>query len=317
MKLAAIQLTVDSDLNDARPQFTLTCISTGGPATTVTWTRDTTTVTQGYMTVLVDTRTAQYIHTLTVTGRMPGLYNCIVKNNKPSTTSRTFTVKVASVPTNLASVVAGNDSTNIHLTWTPPTPLADTTGYMISSTGGGNSSSVDVSGGTTDNYTLTGLTRGEMYNISIVGISEHFFSESVAWDTVKLPEREVMNEKEQEKGGKSNSGNAGSIAAGVLVPLILVAVIATLVVVTLIWLKRRCIQGLFGSPSATTSTTSKTVNFESSASTSTPIYDEVDTLRGVKSSQDIQLMSNEAYAPVINTSANSAYGQLATHVITQ
>ena len=84
-----------------------------------------------------------------------------------------------------------------------------------------------------------------------------------------------MNEKEQEKGGKSNSGNAGSIAAGVLVPLILVAVIATLVVVTLIWLKRyishisclfsfslyhrRCIQGLFGSPSATTSTTSKTV----------------------------------------------------------
>ena len=54
----------------------------------------------------------------------------------------------------------------------------------------------------------------------------------------------------------------------------------------------------------------KTVNFESSASTSTPIYDEVDTLRGVKSSQDIQLMSNEAYAPVIKTSANSAYGQL-------
>ena len=87
-----------------------------------------------------------------------------------------------------------------------------------------------------------------------------------------------MNEKEQEKGGKSNSGNAGSIAAGVLVPLLLVAVIATLVVVSLIWLKRyishisclfsfslyhrRCIKGLFGSPSATTSTTSKTVASE-------------------------------------------------------
>ena len=25
-----------------------------------------------------------------------------------------------------------------------------------------------------------------MYNISIVGTSEHFFSESVAWDTVEL-----------------------------------------------------------------------------------------------------------------------------------
>ena len=42
-----------------------------------------------------------------------------------------------------------------------------------------------------------------------------------------------------------------------------------------------------------------TVNFESSASSSTPIYDEVDVLRGVTISHDIQLMSNEAYAPVI------------------
>ena len=33
-------------LNGANPQFTLACISTGGPATTVTWTRDSTTVTQ-------------------------------------------------------------------------------------------------------------------------------------------------------------------------------------------------------------------------------------------------------------------------------
>ena len=39
--------TVNYDLNGDSPQFTLTCISTGGPATTVTWTRDsTTTVTE-------------------------------------------------------------------------------------------------------------------------------------------------------------------------------------------------------------------------------------------------------------------------------
>ena len=43
-----------------------------------------------------------------------------------------------------------------------------------------------VSGGSTDNYTLTGLRSGEVYNISIVGTSEHFFSESVVWDTVNL-----------------------------------------------------------------------------------------------------------------------------------
>ena len=35
-----VSLIVYSDLNGASPQFTLTCISTGGPATSVTWTRD-------------------------------------------------------------------------------------------------------------------------------------------------------------------------------------------------------------------------------------------------------------------------------------
>ena len=76
--------TVDSDLNGASPQFTLTCISTGGPATTVTWTRDSDTVTEGTETVLDDRVTAQYTHTLTVTGRLGGLYTCIVANDKPS-----------------------------------------------------------------------------------------------------------------------------------------------------------------------------------------------------------------------------------------
>ena len=69
---------------------TLTCISTGGPATTVTWIRDSTTVTEGTETVLNDPVTAQYTHTLTVTGRLPGLYTCTVANNKPSNDSTTF-----------------------------------------------------------------------------------------------------------------------------------------------------------------------------------------------------------------------------------
>ena len=86
-------LTVNSDLNGASPQFTLTCISTGGPATTVTWTRDSTTVTEGTETVLNDPVTAWYTHTLTVTGEKGGLYNCKVENNKPSTTSSNFNVK--------------------------------------------------------------------------------------------------------------------------------------------------------------------------------------------------------------------------------
>ena len=76
--------TEDSDLNGENPQFTLTCTSTGGPATTVTWTRDSETISGG-MTVLHDPVTAQYTHTLTVTGILGGQYQCNVSNNKPST----------------------------------------------------------------------------------------------------------------------------------------------------------------------------------------------------------------------------------------
>ena len=60
--------------------------------------------------------------------------------------------------------------TSIRVTWTPPSPLGDTTGYRISYTGeGGSSDSVDVDGGKTTRHTLMGLTIGESYNISIVG----------------------------------------------------------------------------------------------------------------------------------------------------
>ena len=88
-----ITYTVDSDLNGANPQFTLTCISTGGPATTVTWTRDSDPAVGNRTTVLNDSTTAQYTHTLTVTGRQGGLYTCTVANNKPSQDSVTYIVE--------------------------------------------------------------------------------------------------------------------------------------------------------------------------------------------------------------------------------
>ena len=72
-------------------QFTLTCISTGGPATTVTWTRDSVTVAEGTETVLDDPVTAQYIHTLT--GSTAGVYTCTVANNKPSNDSASIIVE--------------------------------------------------------------------------------------------------------------------------------------------------------------------------------------------------------------------------------
>ena len=82
--------SVDSDLNGASPQFTLTCISTGGPATTVTWTRDSSPASGNQSTQFNgDTTAPQYTHTLTVTGGsgMRGLYTCTVANNRPSSAS--------------------------------------------------------------------------------------------------------------------------------------------------------------------------------------------------------------------------------------
>ena len=78
---------------DSTPQFTLTCTSTGGPATNVTWTRDSVTITERTETTLDNSTTAQYTHTLTMTGRLGGLYTCTVANNKPSSDSSSLRVK--------------------------------------------------------------------------------------------------------------------------------------------------------------------------------------------------------------------------------
>ena len=59
--------------------FTITCISSGGPATNVTWTRDSVLVSEGISSVLNCPITAQYTHTLNVTAG--GVYTCTVSNN--------------------------------------------------------------------------------------------------------------------------------------------------------------------------------------------------------------------------------------------
>ena len=76
--------------------------------------------------------------------------------------------------------------TSVRVSWSPPIPLGDTTGYRISYSGG-SSGSVGVSGGSTDNYLLTGLQNGVSYTISIAGISQHIASEVVEAE-IKLGE---------------------------------------------------------------------------------------------------------------------------------
>ena len=75
--------TMNSDLNEDSLQFTLTCTSTGGPVTFVSWSRNRGAVPGGIsMIVLDDPVTAQYTNTLIGTEREGGLYRCAVTNNQ-------------------------------------------------------------------------------------------------------------------------------------------------------------------------------------------------------------------------------------------
>ena len=90
--VSSIQFQLTSELNATIPTFTLTCTSTAGPATNVSWTVNNNAVTEdsGHIItsqVLTDAVTASYNHTLTVTGRIIGDYECNVSNNKPSSSS--------------------------------------------------------------------------------------------------------------------------------------------------------------------------------------------------------------------------------------
>ena len=79
------------------PVFTLTCTSTGGPATTVSWRRNGTMLSDDsnhdIMSQVTDPVTATYTNTLTVTGRLAGQYQCNVSNSRtPSGSTRSITV---------------------------------------------------------------------------------------------------------------------------------------------------------------------------------------------------------------------------------
>ena len=81
-----IQFQLTSEVDAATPVFTLTCTSTGGPATTVSWKRDGVVVSGG-TTEVTDPVTATYTSTLTVTGRKTGNYSCVVANSRSTVIS--------------------------------------------------------------------------------------------------------------------------------------------------------------------------------------------------------------------------------------
>ena len=66
---------------------------------------------------------------------------------------------------------------SISVSWSPS---SNATGYKVTyDSSGGDSGSETVSGGSTNNTTLTGLQNGDTYNISILATSKDLPSERV------------------------------------------------------------------------------------------------------------------------------------------
>ncbi|CAI8051449.1 Receptor-type tyrosine-protein phosphatase F [Geodia barretti] len=160
-------LTISSIETD---QLTLTCISTGGPATTVTWTRGFTNITEGDVTTMLsEVATAMYIHTLTLTERHGGVYTCSVSNGKPSTASADITLVVEGQPN---ITMLHELATSISISWTS----AGSEGVMYVVEWQRNTSvgctdvdtnSTTITGGSMTSYTINGLEEDSRYVITV------------------------------------------------------------------------------------------------------------------------------------------------------
>ena len=165
---------------------------------------------------VMDAETATYTHTLTVTGRLVGEYQCSVSNIRtPSGSSRTlrvvgkecnvaflwggmhackayhvFSSTAAGSPTNLNA--AQVNLTSFSVSWTPP---ATSTGYQVYWSGGGGYDSGNMSARADDRtVTITGRTPGLTYNITIVAFSDHLPSTVVGAVVVTLGETHILKD---------------------------------------------------------------------------------------------------------------------------
>ena len=128
-----ITFQLDTDPATDPPVFTLSCTSTGGPATTVSWRRDGTMLSDNsnnYITSqVVNSVTATYTNTLTVTGRLAGHYQCSVSNVRtPSGSTQSLVVvgKEVAICVHRSSMIGHYDSYSLshpQLLAHPPTSM--------------------------------------------------------------------------------------------------------------------------------------------------------------------------------------------------
>ena len=86
-------------------------------------------------------------------------------------------LSVASPPTNLMAVQEGASS--VRVSWNPPSPLGDTTGYRIYYNG-------HIDEVSSREKLLTGFPGVGQYTIFIIGTSQHFFSKGSDFQTITL-----------------------------------------------------------------------------------------------------------------------------------
>ena len=183
---------------NSQNEFTLTCISTGGPATTVTWTRDSAPAVGLIDTVVVDGVTGTSNNTLLVTGRLQGLYTCTVSNRISSESSASLLITcetlahtqthifisfllLSPVPTPPSGVIVSQNGPNsLLVTWTP-SDGPNVTGYTIfyQQQDGGDSGSVEAEE-TNNRIIISGLIRGATYSISIMAKSDTLPSDTIS-----------------------------------------------------------------------------------------------------------------------------------------
>lgn len=98
--IALVQGLEFAIISESSPVFVLTCITSGGPATSVVWTRNGVPVgSDGDFTmtqIILNTTTSTYQNQLTVSGRHLGTYRVFISNSRqPSPVQSLYTVRGA------------------------------------------------------------------------------------------------------------------------------------------------------------------------------------------------------------------------------
>ena len=192
-----VRFTLHTELRASVPEFTISCRTHGGSATTVSWTVFP--VQEGSdhesSQVILDTsHNSVYDNRLRVRGRGAGTYSCtitgrFIDSSILARSSQTIAgvilltkafqdyaviLTVAGEPTRLKTVISGSTCTHVNVTVSWESPGGDVSGYMIYyQTEGGPVISDKVSGGERETHSLDGLQRGVTYYISILALSQH------------------------------------------------------------------------------------------------------------------------------------------------